>query len=158
MSHEMYIRATPMIHSNKYTVAAYLIESNGFHPMWNQWIASCITLKDFEGEEKAIKQTPDKTHEISVLAINPDSPIKPDIGDGDVIITLSPPDQVIQITAASDEEAKEKLDMAIELIKVAKLSPDSDYRSLWEQVIGGKTFKSESLTVKQTHPANETIQ
>lgn len=115
------------------TVASYLLESKQWHPFWNQWMIVCVSLKDVEGMAPAHKNTPEMTHEIMIISVNPDVKISPDKApEGSWM--LEPLDLVKQFTA-TDEEAAEIVRYMIMHITNGKASPDSDFRSYWERTI-----------------------
>ena len=140
------IKVEEMEMSNKFNIGSWLITANWLHPIWNQWLVSCVTLADFPNTKPATKQNSNKTHEICVHAIRPDSPIKYDhsISKDGYINLLTPTDQCLQLTYGCDALAREKLEGAIEEIKKGILLPDEDYRSRWEDYFGVTSFTRNS--------------
>lgn len=55
------------------TLVAYLIDAPGFHPLWSQYVLSVVTLADVEGVPPATLKFPGATHELLVIALNPDA-------------------------------------------------------------------------------------
>lgn len=53
-------------------VCTYLITAPGWTPAWDQYVLSVITLADFPGLPPATRQFMDATHELLVMALNPD--------------------------------------------------------------------------------------
>jgi len=136
------LKVEEMTMTNEFTIGAWLISSDLFHPAWNQWVVCCVTLAG-EINGKAVptrRQDFRNTHEVSVLAVDPAKPINYEHEGG--IHFLQPPDQVIQIIVEHDAAAREKIESVIKMIENKQISPDSDFRSRWELALGGKTFYS----------------
>lgn len=53
-------------------VVAYLIDAPGWHPVWNQYQLAVVSLKEFDGVPDPILKFPGATHELLVVAINPE--------------------------------------------------------------------------------------
>jgi len=132
------IQAWKMKHTNeplalKLNPVNYLIQGP-FHPLWNQWILSLVCLADFEGAEPAKKESPDMTHEIIVAAVNPDFKVNPNEIPKDLKL-LIPRDVVKQFKVPVDLDAEDLASKIIKYIIDGHLSPDQDYRSVWNQII-----------------------
>lgn len=111
------------------SIGQYILESNRFHPFWNQWHVCLIHLRDINGVKPAKKINDDATHEIMVIAQNPDIKAKHD--DADTFSFLQPIDVVVQFKAENDADALRLFEDLIGKIKKQELSPDSDYRKRW---------------------------
>ncbi len=48
---------------------------------------------------------------------------------------LSPPNHVVQFTVDTDAQASELLELAMRACVEGRISPDSDWRRAWEQVV-----------------------
>lgn len=53
------------------TVAFWLLNLPGDHPLWSEYFVSAVRLKDIEGMPPATITVPGATHEIIVAAIDP---------------------------------------------------------------------------------------
>lgn len=60
-------------------VSAWLITSPHFHPAWSQWILAVNQLRDMPNLHPAVLTFEGASHEISIVALNPDKPAA--IGD-----------------------------------------------------------------------------
>jgi hypothetical protein len=54
-------------------LSTYLIDAPAYHPAWTQYVMSVVTLRDEPGVEPAVRKFPEATHEILVLALNPET-------------------------------------------------------------------------------------
>ncbi|WP_086746210.1 hypothetical protein [Streptomyces scabiei] len=54
------------------TLDAWIITAEHWHPHWSQYLLALISLADIEGAPPAKKRTPDVTHELLVVVLNPD--------------------------------------------------------------------------------------
>ena len=135
------IKVEEMLEKNEFTIGMWLITSKDFHPFWNQWAVVCSTLAGECRGELAKKMDDSVTHEIVVMAIDPEFPVTFDwVEGGGGLHFLMPPDQVIQVTAENDAAARKLIEIPITMLENGQLSPDSDYRKAWEIALGGKTF------------------
>ena len=122
-------------------LGTWLVEGP-FHPMWDQWLVSVITLSHIDGVQDAHQQFPGATHELSMIAINPERRCDIDAfeetgdwGDPAVPKFLTPIDQQVQWSNGTDDEARDIGALAIRTIANGHASPDSDYRAWWTQAI-----------------------
>lgn len=58
--------------TNKATLDAWIITAPVWHPLWSQYFLGLITLADVPGTPPAEKDRPDVTHQIIVVALNPE--------------------------------------------------------------------------------------
>ena len=115
-------------------LSQYLVESKRFHPHWSQWVVTAISLADVPGVPPANKDTPDMTHEILIISVNPDVYLDPDVVPTEQWM-MAPVDLVKQVSLPSDDEAKYVLKRIINQIASGRMSPDQDYRNAWKSVI-----------------------
>lgn len=121
-------------------ITAWLVRGP-FHPFWNWWAVAAINLGTFEGVEAATKHYPEAEYEITIITLNPDhhndeNPPDPDDTSGKMQYMV-PADLVYQFHGVSEEQASDIVtQMAVQIIE-GKCSPDSDYRSRWEAILGG---------------------
>lgn len=75
---------------NKATIAAvarWNMTLPGDHAFWNRYSISCCSLADFPGVPAAYKKSPEMTHEVQVMAIDPEFPEKDFNAGGIKILT-----------------------------------------------------------------------
>jgi len=111
----------------------YLIEGN-FHPLWNQWALSLVSLADISGIPPAAKHHPDNTHEIMIISVNPDFKINPDKSPGRGWM-LHPFDVAKQFKVPMDMDAEDLAKNCVKAICDGAMSPDQDFRSIWNKII-----------------------
>lgn len=115
------------------TLGAWLVNGD-FHPAWHYWEVAVIHLRPIEGVPDASKQYSEAEHEFAIISLNPD--FEPDPDDPETLHYLRPIDLVYQCHGLTDQQAIRILDdMMIGSILVGRLSPDSDYRSAWEEFL-----------------------
>ena len=73
------------------------------HILWDRYSLNLVHLRDCAALTPAAKESPDKTHEITVFAINPDFPEEA-FQEGGISI-LEPLNHVCQFAVNSDSEA-----------------------------------------------------
>jgi len=125
------------------TLMSYIVQGNNYHPCWDHWIVSLITLEEIPGALPAFKKYPEAMYEVMIVALNPEKPL-PDLDHiyekpADI---LTPPDVILQFHGVDVNKAKEIVTSLVKQIVAGELSPDQDYRKLWklrlaEQVDGG---------------------
>lgn len=95
---------------NPATLDAWIITAPMWHPLWSQYMLSVITLADVPGMGPAVKERPDVTHQVIVVALNPDhGPYTPASVAEKKIRYLTPGNIGEQFTA-TDQQA---LDMGV---------------------------------------------
>jgi hypothetical protein len=86
-------------------LAIWIITAPDAHPLWSQYALSAVTLADLPGVPEARKRNDTVTHELTVLALNPDhGPY--DNATVERMRYLGPVNVVEQFTA-TDEHARE---------------------------------------------------
>jgi hypothetical protein len=87
------------------TVSSWLITSAKFHPAWTQWTLYAVHLREVPGVSAPAFQYPGATHEVGLLALNPDTRVTAeDMGRPDWRMRyLLPPNLALQFTATDDE-------------------------------------------------------
>lgn len=121
---------------HKATLIEYLVNGVGYHPIWDHWYVSLISLEDIPGVLPATKYYPEAAYEIIVVALDPNKPLpNPDRIYETPPHTLTPIDGIYQFHGMSDDEAKKMVTTLVNEIIAGKLSPDQDFRKLWESKI-----------------------
>ena len=114
----------------------WLLEVPGAHPFWKFWMVSMIALREMPGVPPAIKDSPDMTHEFSIYTINPEVCPDPDpAANVHFFPFLHPADVLVQVRLPSDGQALALLRVGVTWAVDGLLSPDSDFRSVWQQRI-----------------------
>ena len=118
------------------TIAAYMLESQRFHPHWSRWLLSVIHLRPVPGIRDAVIRLPGATHEIMIASLDPDSydehaTFPPPTG----FRMLSPLDVAEQFIVPADQYAVRLLRIGVEACCIGIASPDSDHRHAWHMSI-----------------------
>jgi len=130
----------PIRPAHKATLIEYLVAGIGYHPLWNHWYVSLISLEEIPGVPSAKKYYPEATYEIMVVALNPDKPLPdPDRIHEKTSHILRPIDGIYQFHGVTDDEAKEMVTDLVKEIVAGQLSPDSDFRETWRLKIAKRT-------------------
>jgi len=129
------------------TIAGYLLFCPGAHAFLSWWMTSVIHLRDIPGVPPAKIIVPGATHEILCVTINPERCPDPDPEHTEDFHYLRPIDQAVQFIAPSDAAATAVLAALVNRIVIGDISPDSDYRSVWQKYIQLKSAaaRGESL-------------
>ena len=119
------------------SVDTWLLHAPGSHPFWPWHAIYVVHLRPAEGVPPPKLSRPDASHEIGVLAIDPERCPKPDPEEieRDGTKYLMPPDVVQQVTGLDDDQARQLAERLAECVAVGRLVPDSDHRSSWEAAI-----------------------
>jgi hypothetical protein len=135
------------------SVGAYLVEGP-FHPMWNRWVMLAVHLRGGPGLPEPKLHFPEATHEFIILSLDP---LKSDAVDPDhppkSLPFMTPLDAVVQFTAASDAQAVQVLEAAVQAVVDGHASPDQDFRGFWKTCIPNTV---DCLNGKHGHPAGHT--
>lgn len=113
------------------TLRGYLMHAPLAHPAWAWHVMYVIHLRPCERHGEATLFFPGATHEVMVLALHPDHDDELDPDDHTTWHILRPPDAVVQVILADDQQAVELLGLAAAAISVGLLVPDSDHRRSW---------------------------
>lgn len=62
----------PDVLSGAETVSMWLLTAPQAHPVWTQYVLGCVRLRDLEGWPPPKRQFDGATHEITVVALNPE--------------------------------------------------------------------------------------
>lgn len=107
----------------------WIVRADWAHPVWHSYLISVIHLRPIEGAQGVSLYDPRATHEVAVLALDPDKPVQ----NFEPPCVLSPPNYMEQFAAASDEDAIAKVEEAVREICRGRLSPDTDYWKTWRE-------------------------
>jgi hypothetical protein len=135
-------RLTPTAETAKPSgLDSWLIHDPGIHAFWSWWIVSGCSLRDIPGAPPAKLQRPDMSHEILILALNPEKPpIDPDLPvglGGQRVHHLEPLDLVCQVGGITDEDANRLIMLLCRVFCDGLSHPDADFRVVNEQMVIG---------------------
>lgn len=86
------------------TLDAWIITAPVWHPVWSQYLLSLVTLADVPGVEPAQKESPEVTHQVIVMTLNPEhGPYDARHLTGDDLRYLTPGNIGQQFTATDDQ-------------------------------------------------------
>jgi hypothetical protein len=127
-------------------IGMWVMEIPRSHPLWWNYVATMIHLRDIDGVKPAVKDTPESEYEISIYSLNPEIALpslaameKEKLADGDKSwygATLHPPDIVVQFgQVGGDANADEILEACVKACVHGYISPDQDFRVQWAQML-----------------------
>lgn len=107
------------------TLDCWIINAPSYHPLWSQYTLTVITLADVPGVPPAKKRTPEMTHELMVMALNPEhGPYEAEqVGEG--TLHLLRPGNVAEQFTGTDEQATELAALAAEAVVHGRLNPET---------------------------------
>lgn len=119
-------------------LGSWLVNVPGAHPWWSHWLVSVIHLRDIPGVKPAFKKYPDAGFEFAIYSINPDKCPQPDPDDiANGFPLLTPVDVQEQFHGVSDRDAWRIAQSGIEAMVHGRISPDQDFRPMWNRLIVG---------------------
>lgn len=122
------------------TLDAWIITASCWHPFWSQYTLAVITLADVPGMPAAVVEQPDMTHQIIVMAMNPDrGPYTPDSFAEKTVQYLTP-GNIGEQFPATDDRAVEIAELCVRAVVDGVLNPETAdsparVRALWSQTI-----------------------
>jgi len=118
----------------------WIITAPCWHPLWSQYLLSVVTLADVEGAPPANKRRADFTHELTVLALNPEyGPYTAATYGRDHLRYLTPVNIAEQFTT-TDDQARDLAVLAAHACVQGVLNPETSdapdrIRALWRTTI-----------------------
>lgn len=109
------------------TLAAWLLHRPDAHPFWANYLVSIVHLRPIEGMPPAKKTSPEMTHELLVLALDPNHVPNPD--DEKTCRPLQPANLVHQLALPDDATALQLVEQFTRALVDGSLNPDTDHRS-----------------------------
>lgn len=97
------------------------------HPVWHSYQVTLVHLRHVDGLPDPVLVHLDATHEILILALDPDS--HPDPAVPDTIQPLMPPNLAHQLRGRTDDGARDLFQALVTALSAGSLSPDTDFRS-----------------------------
>lgn len=116
------------------SVEMWYVNGDNFHPFWKWWLVSVISLADLPGLAPAHKEYPLAEYELAIWSLDPDKGEPPVNGDGP-FHPLHPQDVCFHFHGLTVGEAKGLVRVAVEAIVAGRISPDSDFRKMWQEIL-----------------------
>jgi hypothetical protein len=114
-------------------VCQWLLFAPTAHPFWNFHVITVAHLLPIEGVKDAHVQFPGASHEMLVLALDPETEDAIDPADAATQKQwMQPPDAVVQFIVANDEQACAVARFSAQAVTQGLIAPDSDFRQAWE--------------------------
>jgi hypothetical protein len=120
------IEIAPDARNASESVCCYLITAPIYHPLWTQYRLDVIKLRDIQGMPPPILKFEGATHELMVLALNPEhGHWTPEKLDGGRVATpyLTPVNIAEQYTA-TDDEMRHTADLCAQAVVHGVLNPE----------------------------------
>lgn len=123
------------------TVAGWIVEAPWAHPAWHSYLIVLLHLRPLADARPTIFHLEGATHELLVMALNPESPREPMITGKARTNWLEPANFAAQIIEPSDGAARDRIINAVQLIVDGKLSPDTDFIWQWSLLFGNNMVR-----------------
>lgn len=122
------------------TLASWIITAPGFHPLWDQYHLAVITLADLPGIPPAKKSRPGVTHELMVMALDPDQGTVHAAKVGAASLQYLRPGNIAEQFTATDDQARELAELAAQAVVDGRLNPETAeapglIRATWSHAI-----------------------
>lgn len=105
---------------------AVLLHRPDAHPVWHTYQVSLVHLRPLPGAPAAALTSSDASHEILILALDPQS--QPDPAVPSTIRPLMPPNLAHQLRGRTDDHALTMFAAFVQALSVGELNPDTDHR------------------------------
>lgn len=107
------------------TLDCWIITADCWHPAWSQYMLGLVHLADTPGAPPAKKRAPDATHELLVVALNPEhGPYDAATARSDQLHHLTPVNIAEQFTA-TDEQALRITRLCARAVVDGRLTPET---------------------------------
>lgn len=123
------------------TLAMWVIEAPWAHPVWHSFLVVLIHMRPMPDQRPTKIYLAGATHEMWLLAMNPDEPRQPAIEGVGPPHYLTPPNYASQFISESDDVACERVRRAVAMVTEGNLNPDEDYRWWWARLFGDNMMK-----------------
>ena len=148
---EKNILVTQQREEGKVFSVLYHVSAPWAHPMWQNYLLSLADLTTvLKGKPSAKLLKEGMTHEFLLFAFNPEHnhlfPYKFELEKWGSYV-LWPPNYGYQFNVESDQKAMERISAIIQSIEDKKLSPDTDFRRVWDDL-----FKDGVTLLKRSDP------
>jgi hypothetical protein len=124
-------------HGENHILYSYLIQHPTAHAFWSYWVMYVMHLRPMSDLKDAEKTHPDNTHEITIMALNPDKYQGDPDPTQEFYPVLTPIDVCCQFHVDSDADAVRIADHCIKAMLALSpgATPDSDSQKVWERAI-----------------------
>jgi hypothetical protein len=110
---------------NPAALDAWIITADRWHPLWSQYLLAVVSLADIEGMPPANKRGTDVTHELLVIALNPDhGPYDAPTATTETLQHLTPVNIAEQFTA-TDDQARRIAFLCVRAVVDGQLTPET---------------------------------
>jgi len=122
----------------------WVIEAPAAHPFWHSYSLILIHLRQMPNFPPPEIHFQDATHEIWIVALDPEKDRNTMLDDGIVKgHWLHPVNFAAQFIEITDDEAVKRVKSTIQMICDGKLNPDTDGRAEWVRLYGDNMLKDE---------------
>jgi hypothetical protein len=102
------------------------------HPIWKQYVAELYDLTTPSPEPPKLYKE-GMTHEFVLTAIDPEHKLIENMPiTAQKVYRLRPPNMVYQFPAKDNDEAEKRIQGLLDRIKAGTISPDTDFRRMWD--------------------------
>lgn len=120
----------------------WLMNVPGAHPLWSWYVVTGCSLRDLPGWSPAKKRTPASTHELSVIALSPETftPTDEWCSDGECRWSksyLTPLNLCEQVEDFDDAKLNELAFLFVRAFCSGHANPDDDFRSYNRSLFAG---------------------
>lgn len=124
-------------------IGCWIVEAPWAHPLWHSYAISLAHMRHVEGLQDNHVYLEGATHEIYVFALDPNADLEKIISGEEFSgpALLHPMNFAAQFIANDDEEAQARVYKSIKEIIDGKLSPDTDFISMWVQRYGDNMLR-----------------
>lgn len=122
-------------------VDAWIITAPDRHPLWSQYLLDVLSLADFPGIPPARKHSTDATHELIVVALDPDhGPYNAATAGQPGSLPFLTPVNISEQVTATDEQARRLTQLCARAIVDGHLNPETGdapdrTRAAWSDAI-----------------------
>lgn len=116
------------------------------HPIWHTYLIVSFALRDAAGVPAATKLLPDATHEVVVMALDPDHETYVD----DFPKLLTPANFAGQFIEPDDDAANERIKRCVQDVIDGVLNPDTDYMQWWIRRFSASNIKGDPAEAGKT--------
>jgi len=107
------------------------------HPFWSWYMVTLIHLREIPGTPPPTLHAPGNSHECIVMSLNPDHPLVEPGRIQHPLHYLEPFDHVLQFGGTTDAQAIQVIELYLRACVNGHLSPDSDWRRAWRDLLPG---------------------
>jgi hypothetical protein len=119
------------------SLAAWHMHCPHAHPLWSWYMVTLIHLREIPGTPPVKRQYPEAAYEVIVMSLNPDYPLQEPGIIQHPLHYLEPFDHVFQFDGPNDAQAIRVIELYIWACVNGHISPDSDYRQAWKDMLRG---------------------